>query len=170
MKLATTVKASFVSKRQNHGVSCWCTQAASMECGKFPKVPSPVLGTHATKGMWIHNCFKAFEYGNGDGTMQTKIFSVSLAKLWANACRDVTLQRRQQKNTIVSKPPNAVNTSEHLQTFIFPGKIWVHVHMKMHTAPQRHNSFFSKRSQPLARFPTRRGVYDVVLMVLFLMM
>ena len=27
------------------------------------------------------------------------------------------------------------------------------------TAPQRHTIFFSKRSQPLARFPTRRDVF-----------
>ena len=81
MKLVTTVRASFVSKRRNHGVSCWCTQAASMECGRFPKVLSPVLGPHAKKAMWTHNCFKAFEYGNGGGTMQIKIFSVSLAML-----------------------------------------------------------------------------------------
>ena len=39
----------------------------------------------------------------------------------------------------------------------------------MRTAPQRHNSFFSKRSQPLARFPTRRVVYELFTLAYFRM-
>ena len=50
----------------------WWTQFASIECGRFPKLPLPsqVLGAPANTG-FLMNCFKEFEFGDGDGTMAT---------------------------------------------------------------------------------------------------
>ena len=70
MKLAIIVRESFVLRRKKHGAHCWCTQFVSMEHGKIPKVPSQVLGAPTKMGLLILSCFKEFEFGNGDGTVE----------------------------------------------------------------------------------------------------
>ena len=82
MNLAIIVRASFASRRQRNGVSCWCAPVVSMVCGKFPKVQYQVLGAHAKVVLLTLSCFKEFEFGNGDGTMEiAKTSSVSPATL-----------------------------------------------------------------------------------------
>jgi hypothetical protein len=41
-----------------------------MVCGKFPKLQCQLLGAHAKVRLLIFNCFKEFEFGSGDGTME----------------------------------------------------------------------------------------------------
>ena len=69
-KLAIIVRASFASRREKHGVDCLCTPVVSMVCGKFPKVQCQVLGAHANMELSIIICFREFEFGSGDGTME----------------------------------------------------------------------------------------------------
>jgi hypothetical protein len=53
-----------------------------MVCGTFPKVQYQVLGAHAKVVLLTLSCFKEFEFGNGDGTMEiAKTSSVSPATL-----------------------------------------------------------------------------------------
>ena len=75
-------KGIFCIKNKKGMVPCLCTPVVSMVCGKLPKVQYQVLGAHTKVVLLTLSCFKEFEFGNGDGTMEiTKTSSVSPATL-----------------------------------------------------------------------------------------
>jgi hypothetical protein len=84
MNLAIIVRASFASRRERNGVPCLCTPVVSICIDGMRKLSKGAVssGAHAKVVLLTLSCFKEFEFGNGDGTMEiTKTSSVSPATL-----------------------------------------------------------------------------------------